>query len=370
MIKVGIPRALLFYQQYPMWRTFFEELGAEVSLSPATTRGILSGGASRVVAETCLPTKIFLGHCIALGDSVDFSFVPSIKSIERNVYNCSKFVGLPDLAKQTIRDGAPILDIDIDMNLGMRKVRDEIHKVGRRFTRLPWKIDRAMDRALSADREYQEAMRHGLTPLEAIEALFPDQPYRPSPVRNMNTVMRTERPLVIALIGHPYNIYDEFVNHNLVGRLRAMNVRLVTPEMISLDGLNAGISTLVGKPYFTYEREVVGAGGYYLMEDVDGVAPSAVTSVVADKGRGIRALAGAYTVAPSSQGSPAHALSLMARAQGARLRSPAFTATTLFVLGFSAAFRLTTWPATATRAATRDKRKQRRAGFMGQSIRS
>ena len=273
MIKVGIPRALLFYQQYPMWRTFFEELGAEVSLSPATTRGILSGGASRVVAETCLPTKIFLGHCIALGDSVDFSFVPSIKSIERNVYNCSKFVGLPDLAKQTIRDGAPILDIDIDMNLGMRKVRDEIHKVGRRFTRLPWKIDRAMDRALSADREYQEAMRHGLTPLEAIEALFPDQPYRPSPVRNMNTVMRTERPLVIALIGHPYNIYDEFVNHNLVGRLRAMNVRLVTPEMISLDGLNAGISTLVGKPYFTYEREVVGAGGYYLSDstEVDGI---------------------------------------------------------------------------------------------------
>ena len=269
MIKVGIPRALLFYQQYPMWRTFFEELGAEVSLSPATTRGILSGGAIRVVAETCLPTKIFLGHCIALGNEVDFSFVPSVKSIERNVYNCSKFVGLPDLVRQTIRDGAPMVDIDIDVNQGMRKVRDEIHRVGRRFTRLPWKIDRAMDRALSADREYQEAMRRGLTPLEAIEALFPDQPYRPSPVRNMSTVTRTTRPLVVALIGHPYNIYDEFVNHNLVGRLRSMNVKLVTPEMISLEGQNAGISALVGKPYFTYEREVVGAGGYYLSESVD-----------------------------------------------------------------------------------------------------
>jgi predicted nucleotide-binding protein (sugar kinase/HSP70/actin superfamily) len=273
MIKVGIPRALIFYQQYPMWRTFFEELGAEVTLSPATTRGVLSGGASRVVAETCLPTKIFIGHCVALGSSVDFSFIPSVKSIERNVYNCSKFVGLPDLVKQTYRDGAPVVDIDIDVNQGMRKVRDEIHRVGKHFTRLPWKIDRAMDRALTADREYQEAMRRGLTPLEAIEALFPDQPYRPSPVRNLNPVRRTARPLVIALIGHPYNIYDEFVNHNLVGRLRAMNVRLVTPEMISLDGLNAGISALVGKPYFTYEREMVGAGGYYLSDaaQVDGI---------------------------------------------------------------------------------------------------
>ncbi len=27
MIKVGIPRALLFYQYYPMWKTFFDELG-------------------------------------------------------------------------------------------------------------------------------------------------------------------------------------------------------------------------------------------------------------------------------------------------------------------------------------------------------
>lgn len=90
--------------------------------------------------------------------------------------------------------------------------------------------------------------------------------------------------------------------------------------------------------YLAYLTRFTAPQGTSLMEDVDGVAPSAVTSVVADKGRGIRALAGAYTVAPSSQGSPAHALSLMARAQGARLRSPAFTATTLFVLGFSAAF--------------------------------
>ncbi len=271
MTRVGMPRALLYYQQYPMWRTFFEELGAEVSVSPATTRGILSRGASKVVSETCLPTKIFVGHCASMGTDVDFVFVPSVKSIEKNVYNCSKFVGLPDLVKQTVRDIAPIVDIDIDVNLGMRKVREEIHKVGRRFTRAPWKIDRAMERALSVDREYQEAMRSGLTPMEAIERLFPDQPYRPSPVKSRSTVTVTGRRLVVALIGHPYNIYDEYVNHNLVGRLRAMNVQLVTPEMIPLYGLNEGIADLVGKPYFTYEREVVGAGGYHLSGEVDGI---------------------------------------------------------------------------------------------------
>ncbi len=271
MIKVGIPRALTYYQHYPMWRTFFQELGAETVVSPVTTRGALAAGSARVVSETCLPTKVFCGHCAALGRGVDFIFIPSVKSVERQVYNCSKFVGLPDVVRQTSRDIAPIVDIEIDINQGMRKVRSEIHQVGKRFTRLPWKIDKALDRALAVDRQFQEIMRSGLTPPEAIEKLFPDQPYRPSAVHLTGSIPEGDRQLVVALIGHPYNIYDEYVNHNLVGRLRAMKLKLVTPEMISLDGLNQGISALVDKPYFTFEREVVGAGGYYLHGDVDGI---------------------------------------------------------------------------------------------------
>lgn len=65
MIKVGIPRALLYYQYYPMWKTFFEELGAEVVVSPPTTQIMLSAGSARLVADTCLPVKVFCGHVLA-----------------------------------------------------------------------------------------------------------------------------------------------------------------------------------------------------------------------------------------------------------------------------------------------------------------
>ena len=37
-IKVGIPRALLYYYYYPLWRTFFTELGAEVVLSQPSNK--------------------------------------------------------------------------------------------------------------------------------------------------------------------------------------------------------------------------------------------------------------------------------------------------------------------------------------------
>src|SRR4030067_226238 len=99
MIKVGIPRALLYYQYHPMWQTFFEELGAEVIVSPATTQAMLTAGASRVVADTCLPVKVFLGHVISLVDKCDWMFIPAIRSVESKVYNCSKFLGLPDMTK-------------------------------------------------------------------------------------------------------------------------------------------------------------------------------------------------------------------------------------------------------------------------------
>ena len=224
MIKVGIPRALTYYQHYPMWRTFFEELGAETVISSQTTRGVLAAGAARVVAETCLPAKVFCGHCLDLGSSVDFIFVPSLKSIEKNVYNCSKFVGLPDLVRQTARDIAPIVDIEIDVNQGMRKVRDEIHRVGQAIHAAP-----VEDRQGAGPRSHRgqglpggdETGPHSPRGARAAVSRISRTPLTGKGRRHCDA---DPRPLVVALIGHPYNIYDEYVNHNLVGRLRAMNV--------------------------------------------------------------------------------------------------------------------------------------------------
>ncbi|MBU2609087.1 MAG: hypothetical protein KKF26_07200, partial [Chloroflexi bacterium] len=42
MIRVGIPRALLYYQYYPAWKTFFEELGAEVVVSAPTSQAAVT----------------------------------------------------------------------------------------------------------------------------------------------------------------------------------------------------------------------------------------------------------------------------------------------------------------------------------------
>ena len=49
LVNVGIPRALLYYTYYPAWKTFFETLGVQVSLSGTTSRKILDDGIKAAV---------------------------------------------------------------------------------------------------------------------------------------------------------------------------------------------------------------------------------------------------------------------------------------------------------------------------------
>jgi len=265
MIKVGIPRALLYYQYYPMWQTFFAELGAEVVVSPPTTQAILSSGSSRVVADTCLPVKAFCGHVLALVGECDYIFIPAIRSVKSKIYNCSKFLGLPDMTKAVIPE-SPILDIDIDINKGKRKLYQAIYKLGQYFTWNPFKVRRAAIAAGQAYRKYRQLMSsQGLTPLQAIE------------IMSNKTEVELETPppnptqATIALVGHPYLLYDEHINHRLIHRLEQAHYKVLTPEMLTTEQLELAINRLTGRPYWTYEEEVVGAGGHYLESGVDGV---------------------------------------------------------------------------------------------------
>ena len=72
---------------------------------------MLSEGSSRVVVDTCLPVKVFLGHVLSLVEECDYIFIPAIRSVKSKIYNCAKFLGLPDMTKAVIPESPPILDI-------------------------------------------------------------------------------------------------------------------------------------------------------------------------------------------------------------------------------------------------------------------
>jgi predicted nucleotide-binding protein (sugar kinase/HSP70/actin superfamily) len=75
----------------------------------------------------------------------------------------------------------------------------------------------------------------------------------------------------IAIIGHPYLLYDEHINYRLIYRLKQANNKVLTPEMLTTEEFESATARLVGRAHWTYEEEVVGAGEHYLENGADGV---------------------------------------------------------------------------------------------------
>lgn len=268
MIRIGIPRALLYYQYYPAWKTFFEELGTEVVVSPPTTQAMLAEGSARVVADTCLPVKVFLGHVLSLVEKCDWIFIPAVRSVQNKVYNCSKFLGLPDMTKAVIPESPPILEMDIDINKGKGMLYQDIYKLGRHFTWNPVKIKKASLAAWQTYLNYRELMSsQKLAPPEAMEKISGKIEEEPK----ATFIHPASARATIALIGHPYLIYDEYINHRLIHRLEQAGNRVLTPEMVTTQELESAVTRITGGAYWTYEGEVVGAGGHYLQNGADGV---------------------------------------------------------------------------------------------------
>jgi predicted nucleotide-binding protein (sugar kinase/HSP70/actin superfamily) len=268
MTRIGIPRALLYHQYFPMWYAFCQEIDLDVVVSPPTTQAMLAAGSSRVVADTCLPVKAYLGHVLSLVNKCDRIFIPAIRSVENNVYNCSKFLGLPDMTRAVVPEAPPILEIDIDINKGKSELYQQVNKLAWTFTKNPLRATQARKSAWQAYIRYRKVMSvEKVAPPEAIARICEGTSQQTPP----STGRQPTTSATIALVGHPYLLNDEHINHRIVGRLERSGVRVLTPEMVSPERLRAATNDLAGGAYWTYEDEVVGAGGYYLQNEADGV---------------------------------------------------------------------------------------------------
>ena len=260
MLRIGIPRALHGLQHYAMWRTFFNDLGAEVVISPSTNRDMVSAGGKVVADVTCLPVKVYAGHVIWLRDNaqVDYVFSPAIRSFERGAMHCSKFQALPDLVRATLPDCPPLLETNIDAHRYKISLAEGFLRLGRQLERNGSMVKNAFKHASQVDKEFRARMvDEKITYLEALESMYPDAfPATTRPKRKTH--------LNIAIVGHPYCLYDDYINHNVVNRLRELGANVVTSEMVSSEDAHKGVEQTTGQTRWFYENWMSGAAGHYL----------------------------------------------------------------------------------------------------------
>lgn len=244
VIKVGIPRAMLFHDYFPMWKSFFDYLNVKIVVSPKTNNDILNGGILNSVDESCLPVKLYHGHVDYLKDKVDYIFIPKFISIHKKEYCCPKLLGLPEMITHSIKDLpkiiSPIVDINKDKN--MKVAAFETGKI------------LGKSKFLIA-----KAYKHSLSSLS--EEVW--QTERDIHKQNKNNIL---------VLGHSYNVFDEFLNMNLLEKLSKQNINIFLSDDVYENEIRYFSSQIRKRMFWTHGRKIIGSA-FSLIEknSIDGI---------------------------------------------------------------------------------------------------
>ena len=243
-IRIGIPRAFLFYRNYILWKNFFEIIGCNIVLSPNTDSDIVKVGSKLSVDESCLPSKIYLGHINYLIDKCDYVLIPRIYSYGRKKRVCVKFNGIYDVVNNIFPD-IKILDYNID-NL---KFKYELFG----FIKMGLKLNRNIFRIIYA----------------YIIGKIKEYKYNKTLILKQDKVMRSNR-LKVLIVSHPYIVYDKYLSSNIINYLKDEDI-----DILYSDRMNRKESIYYAEEesntlYFLYSKENIGSAFYY-KDLVDGI---------------------------------------------------------------------------------------------------
>ena len=240
-MKIGIPKGLLYYKYYPFIETFFTELGAEIIVSQDTNKDILDEGVKYCVDDACVPIKIFHGHVFSLKDKCDMIFIPRVMELQKQEFICPKFCGLTEMITNDIPNLPLVLGEPIyaTTKKGLKKWA---FNTGRLITKNRIRINKALKLALEAQ--------------EKCKTLLNNEGFQ----------------FKVALVGHPYNIYDSFLNMNLVKKLNKFGIGVITEEFVDEAKISLNVSRLFKKPFWTFAKNSYGFSTYLSENnEVDGI---------------------------------------------------------------------------------------------------
>ena len=222
---VGIPRALMvYYQQFPFWRTFFEELGFNVVLSRESDKELVTRSIETITSETCLPVELMHGHVIDLLEKeVDYVFLPFIvsgkfKEGDRTTNsNCPWIQSFPFMVRAALR-GKVDENKFLTPTLHFRYFERALVKEMTTFFGEKFSLDRErIKSAIYKADGVQVAFEKGL--VEYGRSI-------------MDAIPEGCRPVII--LGRPYNSSDPHLNLDLTEKLIAQNVMPIPLDMLDL----------------------------------------------------------------------------------------------------------------------------------------
>lgn len=222
--RIGIPRVLNMWEDFPFWCTLFVECGFEVVLSDPSTHELVEKGYSSVMSENiCFPAKIANGHILNLIEKdVDRIFYPKIRYNKDefknalNKYNCPVVTGYPQVIESSI-DPAHTYGVPFDnpsfsfdkKKLIVRRSVEYFGKLGVPRSR----VERAVKKALKESDRVKDELRMRADKIQ-------------------HDALREGRKVML-LLGRPYHI-DPFVNMKIPEIVSSLGFDVITEDSVPL----------------------------------------------------------------------------------------------------------------------------------------
>lgn len=271
-MKVGIPRALLYHYYYPFWKTYFEELGIEVIISPPTNKSNMDLGVKASVPEICVPIKVYLGHVLQLVSmGADWIFAPRFVSIQKGQFFCPKFMGLPDMIRHSFPQIAPRLLMPAiesttdDLATSLKQYREIEDKLG---------ISTAANKKalIKAEKVWLDFRQWSLNGYEIPDAMAFAMGTKKPQCEVFTSTDHPENDITLGVLGYVYNLYDSMISLDILGRLSGMNVKVKTFEMIPEPMLKERLLGMPKTMFWTFSDKLFAAGyHFYNEENIDGL---------------------------------------------------------------------------------------------------
>lgn len=219
--RIGIPRVLNMFENYPFWHQFFTELGFEVVLSDPSTKELFEKGIETIPSESvCFPAKLVHGHILNLIEKgVETVFYPAVvyeKNENRtlqNHYNCPIVASYPEVIRvnmarifeeKQIKLLNPFVSLD-DLGALQKELSSYLPGIPKQ------EIKEAIKKAKQEEGVYIHWLRGRGE--EVIDQL------------------KKENIKGIVVAGHPYHI-DPAINHGLPEEINKLGMAVLTEDSV------------------------------------------------------------------------------------------------------------------------------------------
>lgn len=224
--RVGLPRVLNMYEDYPFWHEFFTSLGFDVVLSDKSSRKMYEKGIATISSETaCYPAKITHGHIENLIEkNLDLIFYPAVfyeyKQFDKaqNHMNCPVVSGYPDVIKNNVDSIEKTIYLFPYLSFESEKIiSDRLVEIFEGYEYKGYRLKKsqiinASKNAWEKQAEYHEKIR--------------------KKGRQILEYVHVNKKKAIVLAGRPYHI-DPEINHGIPELIESMRIPVLSEDAIA-----------------------------------------------------------------------------------------------------------------------------------------